>query len=347
MAPAAESCTLSKSALAPQTLWPERCVMRALVCHHLSDDRSGLRFEPDWPEPAPPRRGEVTVAISAAALNFPDLLMLSGGYQFRPEMPFIPGSEASGTIIEAGEDVALSPGTRVIVGGRGGVFAERVTLSATSVRAVPEGLDDAEAAAFTVGALTAWVGLVERGRLKAGERVVVTGAGGGMGLAAIALATALGADVTAVASAADRLDAARQAGAQTCVLIDRAAPALDLRGIDLVFDPVGGSLTLPAIRALHRGGRYLIIGFAGGRPPALPLNRALLQEVEIIGVRAGEQGRQDPAAGQAHIKAIDLLATALKPLIGLRLPLEQGDAAFAAMAAGTLIGKAVLTVAGA
>jgi NADPH2:quinone reductase len=321
--------------------------MRALVCHHLSDDRSGLRFETDWPDPAPPQHGEVKVAIHAAALNFPDLLMLSGGYQFRPEMPFIPGTEACGTIIEAGEGATFSPGDRVIVGGRGGAFAEFATLPATSVRSVPPGLDDAQAAAFTVGALTAWVGLVERGRLKAGERVLITGAGGGMGLAAIALAAALGADVTAVASAADRLDAARAAGAQACVLIDRAAPALDLRDIDLVFDPVGGSLARPAIRTLRRGGRYLIIGFAGGRPPALPLNRALLQEVEIIGVRAGEQGRQDPAAGQAHIAAVDALAARLRPLVGLCLPLEHGAAAFASMAAGTLIGKAVLTMGGA
>ncbi|MBC7522614.1 MAG: NADPH:quinone oxidoreductase family protein [Sandarakinorhabdus sp.] len=320
--------------------------MRALVCHHLSDDRSGLRFEPDWPDPAPPRRGEVKVAISAAALNFPDLLMLSGGYQFRPEVPFIPGTEACGTIIEAGEGVAFSPGDRVMIGGRGGAFAEFATLAATSVRAVPPGLDDAQAAAFTVGALTAWVGLVERGRLKAGERVLVTGAGGGMGLAAIALAAAMGADVTAVASAADRLDAARTAGAHACVLINRADPALDLRDIDLVFDPVGGTLTRPALRTLRRCGRYLIIGFAGGRPPALPLNRALLQEIEIIGVRAGEQGRQDPAAGRAHIAAIDALAARTQPYIGLRLPLEQGAAAFASVAAGTLVGKAVLTMAG-
>jgi NADPH2:quinone reductase len=317
--------------------------VKALVCHHLAADRSGLRLEAGWPEPPPPGPGEVSVAITAAALNFPDLLMLSGGYQFRPELPFIPGTEACGRVIATGAGVTLPIGSRVIVGARSGAFAERITVPATNVRPVPVGLSDAEAAAFTVGALTAWVGLVERGRLVAGERVLVAGAGGGMGLAAVALAKALGATVTAVASSPARLDAARAAGAEQLVLTDRAAPAIDAGEIDLVFDPVGGALAMPALRTLRRGGRYLIIGFAGGRPPPLPLNRALLKEIEIIGVRAGEQGRQDPAAGRRHIAAIDGHGAAMRPLIGLSVPFEQGEDAFAAMAAGTLVGKAVLT----
>jgi NADPH2:quinone reductase len=284
----------------------------------------------------------VQVAITAAALNFPDLLMLSGGYQHRPEMPFIPGTEASGTIIATGPGVSLALGTRVILGAFGGCFAERITLPQTLVRRIPDGLSDAEAAAFTVGALTAWVGLVERGRLRPGEQVLVTGAGGGMGLAAVALAASVGAQVTAIASTAARLEAARRAGAHRLVGIDRTAPTLDLKGIDLVFDPVGGALALPALRTLRRGGRFLVIGFAGGRPPPLPLNRVLLGEIEVIGVRAGEQGRQDPAAGRAHIAAIDALAHKLRPQIGLTLPLAHGADAFAAMAAGTLSGKAVL-----
>lgn len=322
--------------------------MRALVCHQLSTDRSGLCYEPDWPEPPPPGAGEVLVAIEAAALNFPDLLMLSGGYQYLPSLPFIPGTEACGRIITAGPGVALPVGSQVIVGGRGGGFAERMTLPATSVRAVPVGLNAAEAAAFTVGALTAWVGLVERGRLRAGERVMVAGAGGGMGLAAVALAVSMGAEVVAVASSGERLDAARATGAHQGVQIDRSDPAAALRDLardfDIVFDCVGGTLLAPAIRLLHRGGRYLVIGFTGGRPAPLPLNRALLQEIEIIGVRAGEQGRQNPAAGRAHIAAIDARAAQLKPLIGLSLPLEQGAAAFDAMASGHLVGKAVLTM---
>jgi NADPH2:quinone reductase len=315
--------------------------MRAIVCHHLASDRSGLRFEPVWPDPAPPGPGAVTVRMAAASLNYPDLLMLSGGYQFRPEVPFIPGTEGCGTVIATGAGAGPLAGQRVIVGARGGCFAQSLTLPAVGVRPVPGGLDDAEAAAFTVGALTAWVGLMVRGRLRPGERVLVTGAGGGMGLAAVALAAAEGAEVVAVASSAERLAAARAAGAAVTILVDRARPVLDRKDIDVVFDPVGGAMAMPAIRTLRRGGRYLIIGFVGGRAD-FPLNRALIKEIEVIGVRAGEQGRQDPAAGRAHIAAIDARAALLRPQIGLRLPLEQAGAAFDAMAAGTLTAKAVI-----
>ncbi len=317
--------------------------MRAMVCHALAADRSGLLFEPDWPEPPAPGPGEVTVAISHAALNYPDLLMLSGGYQFRPDLPFIPGTEACGTVIAAGTGAEALVGMRVIVGGRGGCFAERLTLPAIGVRPVPDGLDDAQAAGFTVGALTAWVGLMTRGRLQAGETVLVTGAGGGMGIAAVALAVHEGAHVIAVASSASRLEMARAAGAHETIVIDRAAPAFDRRNVDLVFDPVGGALTIPALRTLRRGGRYLIIGFVGGTV-AVPTNRALLQEIEIIGVRAGEYARRDPAAGPRHIAAIDARAAVLRPAIGAIVPLAQAGDLFAAMAAGSVTGKAVVAI---
>lgn len=319
--------------------------MRALVCHALSADRSGLRFEADWPEPVQPGPGEVTVAVSRAALNYPDLLMLAGGYQFRPDLPFIPGTEACGTVIAAGPGSEALLGARVIVGARGGAFAERLTLSATGVRAVPTGLDDAEAAAFTVGALTAWVGLMTRGRLQAGETVLVTGAGGGMGLAAVALAVHEGARVIAVASSAARLELAVAAGAQETIVIDRASPRFEPRDVDVVFDPVGGALTIPAMRTLRRGGRYLIIGFVGGQS-AVPTNRALLQEIAIIGVRAGEYARRDPAAGRRHMAAIDARAAALRPAIGAVADLADAGDLFVAMAAGTLAGKAVVAVNG-
>ena len=292
-----------------------------------------------------PGHREVTVGITRAALNFPDLLMLSGGYQFKPEVPFIPGTEGCGVVIAAGSGAEDWLGQRVIIGGRGGCFAERITLPVAAVRAVPDGLDDSEAAAFTIGALTAWVGLMTRGRLRRGERVLVTGAGGGMGLAAVALAVHEGAEVIAVASNAGRLALAKAAGAHETLLVDRAAPEIARRDIDVVFDPVGGALALATIRSLARGGRHLIIGFTGGRPPAFPLNRALLKEIEILGVRAGEFARQDPAAGRRHIAAIDERAAALRPHIGLTLPLEDAALAFDAMASATLPGKAVIAIA--
>lgn len=318
--------------------------MRATVCHSLSPDRAGLRFEPGWPEPPPPTAHEVTVQLHATALNYPDLLMLQGGYQFRPTPPFIPGTEACGTIIAAGQGSAHLLHTRVIVGARQGLLAERVTLPATAVRPVPPGLTDAEAAAFTVGALTAWVGLIVRGRLQSGERVLVTGAGGGMGLAAVALAAHQGAHVIVVASTPARLALAQAAGAHETHLIDRTAPIIPASGINLVFDPVGGPLTMPAIRTLARGGRYAIIGFTAGQAPPFPLNRALLKEIEIIGVRAGEHGRQDPKAGAAALAAIDARAAILKPHIGLTTPLETAAHAFEAMASATLHGKAIITL---
>ena len=318
--------------------------MRALVCHSLSADRSGTRVETGWPEPPSPGPGEVTIAMTAAALNYPDLLMLSGGYQFKPVLPFVPGVEGAGVIVAVGEDVSGELiGERVVVGARSGCMAERLTVAVAAVRSMPNGFHDAEGAAFTVGALTAWVGLAVRGRLVAGERVLVLGAGGGMGWAAVRLAKALEAHVVAATSDPAKAALVREAGADEVVAIDRAAPAFEARDIDVVFDPVGGALVGPALRTLRWGARYLVIGFTGGAPVAVPLNRLLLKGTEILGVRAGEAGRQDAAAGAEHLRRIDALAGALCPHIGLSVPLERVDEAFAAMAAGRVTGKAVVT----
>ena len=161
--------------------------MRAAVCSTLSPDLSGLALHDNWPEPHAPGPGEVLVAVSHASLNFPDYLMLQGGYQFKPELPFIPGTEGSGTVIADGPGAEALLGKAVMLGARSGLMAERITLPARGLRPVPQGLTMAEAAAFTVGALTAWVGLVERGRLQPGEGVLVTGAGGGWGRALISI----------------------------------------------------------------------------------------------------------------------------------------------------------------
>ncbi len=322
--------------------------MQAWVCHHLSPDRSGLRFETDWPEPAEPGPGQVRVAMAAAALNYPDLLMLSGDYQYRPEVPFIPGVEGCGVIDEVGEGLAGELiGERVIVGARSGLLAERVTVDAAQVRPVPHDLHDDEAAAHTVGSLTAYVALVQRGRLQRGDRLLVLGAGGGMGLAAVAVGKAIGAEVIAAAASPEKLAAAETAGATELILCDRAAPYFGaIKGrVDIVFDPLGGPYLVPALRSLAWGGRYLVVGFVAGQPPAIQPNHLLIKGTELIGVRAGEQGRQHPASGIAAREAIDRLADAgMKPHIGLRVSLHEADRLFAAMADGSLIGKAMALI---
>lgn len=300
-------------------------------------------------EPAPPGPGEVTVAVSAVGLNYPDLLMLTGGYQYRPQLPFTPGMEGVGRITAVGEGVSADLlGHRLLLGGRTGLLAEQVTLPLSALREVPEALSDAEAAGFTTGALTAWVALVPRGRIAAGEHLLVLGAGGGMGLAAVSMGKALGARVTAAASDAAKLAAAKQAGADACVLLDRSAPDLSaLKGAcDLVFDPVGGAAVQPALKALRRGGRYLVIGFVAGAPVAVPTNLALLKEIEILGVRAGEAGRQDPLLGRQALAEIDRIAGAgrFRPVIGLEVPFARAPEAFRAMQAGSLVGKAIIAM---
>lgn len=318
--------------------------MRAMVCHSLTHDRSGLRFESSWSEPSPPQAAEVTVALAYAALNYPDVLMLSGGYQFAPALPFIPGVEGAGTIVAVGEGVDVTQlNQRVIVGVRQGCFAERITVPLSAIRPVPPRLDLAAAAGLTVGALTAYVGLVRRGRLAAGERVVVAGAGGGTGLAAVAVAKALGATVTALASTGTKLAAARAAGADELVLVERGEPVPPLAPNDIVFDPVGGGMVAPLLATLRRGGRYLVIGFVGGIE-AVGFDK--LEGIEVIGVRAGEFARRNPAAGVANLAAVDALVAQLTPIIGLRVPLSAAATAYAAMTGGTLIGKAIIDCGG-
>lgn len=318
--------------------------MRAAVCSTLSPDLSGLAIHDDWPEPSAPGPGEVVVAVGHASLNFPDYLMLQGGYQYKPELPFIPGTEGTGTVIAAGDGAQAWLGQAVMLGARSGLMAERITLPARGLRPVPAGLTMAQAAAFTVGALTAWVGLVERGRIKAGERVLVTGAGGGMGRVAVQLAVHMGAEVVAVASSEARLQLAKAAGAHELIRVDREQPVIPVTDIDLVFDPVAGPLVLPLVKCLRRGGRYAIIGFVGGRGAPVPLNRLLLKEIELVGVRAGEQGRQDPAAGARHMAEIDARAAHMRPHIGLDVPLGEVKAAFAAMGEGRIAGKCVIRI---
>lgn len=295
--------------------------------------------------------GEARVAIRAAGVNFPDLLQVAGDYQHKPPLPFVPGLEAAGEIVEMAPDVkGYKAGDPVILRLRGGGYAEEAVVKAATLLPKPDHWSFEEAAAFPVAAITAWTALVQRGRLQAGETLLVLGAGGGTGLAAVSLGVTLGARVIAVASSAEKREAARQAGATLC--LDPAQPDgwRDVRA-DVVFDPVGGALFDQAFRALAPAGRWLVIGFAGGEAPRPAANRLLLREAELIGVRAGEQGRRDPAAGAEQEKALQewligspSVSREGRPRLGAVYQLDQAGAALRRMAERQAIGKIVLRV---
>lgn len=322
--------------------------MKALQCHALGDNLTGVLVA-DIADPVP-GDGEVMVRVQACALNFPDLLMTRGGYQFRPDLPFTLGTEACGAVVAVGTGASHALiGNRVIVSAREGCAAGYVCVGQAQVRPAPAGLTDAEAAGLTVTGLTAWVGLIVRGRLQAGERLLVLGAGSGVGLAAIDVALAAGATVIAAASSEAKLSPARQRGIPTLVMPRTGLPAAALEAalggpVDVVYDPIGAALAEPAIGALAWRGRYLVIGFAGGSIPRITLELALLKGADIIGVRAGEYGRRDPAAHRQHLAAIDDLALQgkLRPYTGYQCNLTAGVSALQQMNAGTLTGKAVL-----
>lgn len=287
--------------------------------------------------------GELRIRIRAAGVNFPDLLQVAGDYQHKPPLPFVPGFEAAGDIVETAAGAgSWQAGDAAILRLRGGGYAEEAVVPADSLLRKPPDWSYEEAAAFPVAAATAWVALVPRGRLQAGEHLLVLGAGGGTGLAAVTLGRRLGAAVTAVASSAEKRDAAIAAGATQA--IDPATA--DWAGIraDAVFDPVGAPLFDAAWRALAPGGRWLVVGFAGGGQPRLPASRLLLREGELVGVRAGEQGRRDPATATRLQEALQawLVGGDGQPRLGGVYRLEDAGAALRAIAGRRAVGKLVL-----
>lgn len=323
----------------------------ALVVEQLSPDFSGVALrELSTPLPGP---GEVLIRVRAAALNFPDVLLTQGNYQFKPEPPFVPGLEAAGEVVAAGEGVThVKPGDAVMAQTRqGGALARMMIADAKEVRPMPANLDWAEAAAHTVASITAYVSLVERGRLEAGETLLVHGASGGTGLATVQLGRHLGARVIATGRSPEKLEVARAAGAHDVLQVGPNLKDDILRvaggdGVDVVFDTVGGDVFDASLRALAWGGRLLVVGFLGGRIADMKSNYVLIKNISVIGVRAGEFGRRDPVKGANALKAIDALAAqgVLKPHISARFPLEEGVQALRLMAAGGATGKIVVTM---
>ncbi|MBV8978861.1 MAG: NADPH:quinone oxidoreductase family protein [Alphaproteobacteria bacterium] len=320
--------------------------MKALVCRSLSAGLDGLAFETvSLPPPGP---GQVRIRLHAAAVNFPDVLMVQGLYQHKPQLPFTPGMEGAGEIVAVGEEVeALAPGMRVMVSALG-CFAEEVQAEAARVRAIPKGVDDAVAAAFTAAYLTAYVGLVRRAAIGQGEWLLVHGAAGGVGLAAVDLARVLGANVIATASTPDKRRFLEDYGVEHVLAPDGFRDSVKAltggRGADVIYDPVGGDVFDESTHCIAFGGRLVAVGFAGGRIPVLPVNLALIKGFSLMGLRAGEYGRRFPQQGRENIAAIDALLAQgkLKPHVGARLPLDKAVDAMRLLSSRQAIGKVVL-----
>lgn len=322
--------------------------MKAVRCHAWGPP-AGLVVE-ELPA-LHPQAGEVLIEIDAASVNFPDLLLIEGKYQMKPELPFTPGTEIAGTVSALGEGVAgVKVGARVIAFVGTGGFAEQAVAPANRLIPIPPGIDAEVAAAFMMVYGTSHHAVVDRGQLKAGETMLVLGAAGGVGLAAVEIGKAVGARVIAAASSDAKLAVCKAHGADELINYTtqdlRAAikAATGGKGPDVIYDPVGGGYTEPAMRAIARRGRYLVIGFANGEIPRIALNVPLLKEASIIGVYWGEFAAHEPEANRAAMAQLIgwLREGRLKPLISARYPLSQVPAALNALASRSATGKIVI-----
>src|SRR4051812_2131574 len=320
---------------------------RAVVCRELGLPEK-LRLENFASVPLTP--GKVRVAIHAAGINFPDILMAAGEYQLKPELPFIPGMEAAGEVIEVdGAARGVSVGDKVIVKLRHGGYADEAVVTPSQLTPLLATFDYAQGATFLAAHGTAYHALVDRGQIKAGEVLLVHGAGGGVGLAAVELGRLLGATVIAAASSPEKLDVAQARGADHVVLYGRE-PFRDAvkrftegRGADVVYDPVGGEVFEQSLRCIAWGARVLVIGFTGGIGVARS-NLVLIKGASVLGVRAGEAARKNPALGVARIKALGEWAEAgkIRPNISHRLPLEDYAKAMRLLIDRKAIGRVAL-----
>jgi NADPH:quinone reductase len=298
------------------------------------------------------KRGQVRVAIHAAGINFPDILMAAGEYQLKPELPFTPGMEAAGEVIEADGAVdGVAVGDRVIVKMRHGAYADEAVVAPAQLTPLPSTFDYAEGATFLAAHGTAYHALIDRGQVKPGEVLLVHGAGGGVGLAAVEMGKMLGATVIAAASSEDKLAVAQARGADHLVLYkrepfrDAVKRITDGRGADVVFDPVGGEIFEDSVRCIAWGARLLVIGFTGGIGLART-NLLLIKGASVLGVRAGEAVRRNPELGEVRLKALVAWAEAgkIRPNVSHRLPLEDYAQAMRLLIDRKAIGRVALTM---
>lgn len=331
--------------------------MKALRSHAPGGPETLTLDEVDAPVAGP---GELLVRVRAAAINFPDTLIIEDKYQFKPERPFAPGGEFAGEVIALGEGVTgWSVGDRVIAVNGWGGLAEQVAIPADLAFPLPEGRSFAEGSALLLTYATSIHALYDRGKLAQGQTLLVLGAAGGVGLAAIELGKARGARVIAAVSSEDKAQAAREAGADEVVIYPRGPfdkdgqkalaqlfkDAVGPNGADVIYDPVGGDYAEPALRSIAWEGRYLVVGFPAGIPK-LPLNLTLLKSCDVCGVFWGGFRHRDPKANAAHVAELFRLwgEGRINPKISATYPLERGGEAIAALGARTAIGKLVVTL---
>ena len=323
--------------------------MKALLCkQHGLPDTLVLEEVPD-PVPGP---GEVVVDMKAAGVNFPDVLIIQNKYQFKPELPFSPGAEFAGVVSAVGEGVTrLKAGDRVIGSVTFGAFAEKVKVHAARTIPIPPELPFDTAAAFILTYGTSYHAVKDRAQLKAGETMLVLGAAGGVGLAAIEIGKAIGATVIAAASTDEKLAVCREHGADATInyatedLRERVKALTNGKGPDVVYDPVGGQYAEPAFRSIGWRGRYLVIGFANGEIPKLPLNLPLLKGASIVGVFWGQYTQLEPKAFAADVAEMFAWVKEgkLRPHISARFPLAEGAKALEHLMNRKATGKVVIT----
>lgn len=324
--------------------------MKAVLCKSFGPAENLVLEEVASPEP---KKNEILLEVHAAGVNFPDTLIIEGKYQFKPPFPFSPGGESAGVVTAVGEKVThVKPGDRVMALTGWGSFAEQVAVPAYSVMQIPRGMDFTSAAAFGMTYGTSMHALKDRANLQPGETLLVLGASGGVGLAAVEIGKAMGARVIAAASSAEKLDVARTAGADELINYSEASLKDEVKrltnglGADVIYDPVGGDLFDQAIRSIAWNGRLLVVGFASGRIPELPVNLALLKGAAVVGVFWGSFAQRQPQDNLANFQQLFawFAEGKLKPLVSQTFPLDQAAAAINALGQRKAVGKVVVQV---
>lgn len=322
--------------------------MKALVCHTISDDLSGVEIrDVQIPTPGP---GQVLIRVRATSVNFPDILLCQGKYQLKLDPPFTPGMDLAGEITALGDDVSgFDIGDAVCGGGKFGGFAEYALVSAQGLQKKPDNFTFEQAAAYPAAYITAYVSLVRRGNLQPGETLLVHGASGGVGMAAVQVGKLLGATVIATGGSDKKLAQVKAFGADHVLNTAHGfrTQVKDLtngKGADVIFDPVGGDIFDESVRCIAFDGRLLVIGFTSGRIASVPTNMPLIKGFSVVGVRAGEYGRQFPDRGAENIAQIWLWARQGKttPHIHATLPLDQTLKGFAMLQNREVVGKVII-----